>query len=250
MLNCYYSKPSDSKHPPCWIITYPRTGSNYLCAALNHTGEFDPPFQEWLNPKVEARNRPDTHLSTSWWPWLNLKEEVVYRSQIEPLLANLPKYLKIHGFDYEIFFNIEHRQEIEKRLPGIKFIRLRRRNQIACAVSYYLATHTQVFECLEAEREKHASIPVPINKDELKKNREWVYWWDKYWDEFVEGADHLEVFYEDLVTGTETVSKVHAYLGIKPFWAERVLPIIGEKKLKHPQTQELIAILESEQCQL
>ncbi|MHA2427497.1 MAG: hypothetical protein ACXADB_05700 [Candidatus Hermodarchaeia archaeon] len=180
---------------------------------------------------------------------MNLKEEVVYRSQIEPLLANLPRYLKIHGFDYEIFFNIEHQQEIEKRLPGIKFIRLRRRNQIACAVSYYLATHTQVFECLEKEREKHASIPVPVNIDELKKHREWVYWWDVYWEEFVKGADCLEIFYEDLVSDIEIIRKVHAYLGIEPFWAEQVLPVIGEKKLKHPQTQELIEILERETCQ-
>jgi len=225
------------------MLTYPRVGSNYLCAALNHTGQFKPPFQEWINPRVSARNEPDCHLTTTWEPWLKIKEEFAYHEDVGLLLDNLPRHLKVHNFDYSLYFNLEHVDEIQKKLPDIKFIRLRRRDQIACAVSYYLATNTGVFESLDHHVMKHSSISVPIDKDELLKCRQWVYWWDKYWEDFVNGTDHIEIFYEDLVSDIEVIQKAHSYLGISVSWAKRVMPIIGERKLKHPQTNELISIL-------
>jgi LPS sulfotransferase NodH len=230
------------------MLTYPRTGSNYLSAALNHTGKFKPTFQEWFNPEVQARERPDAHLTTTWWPWLNLKEETVYHTKVEPLLENLPRYLKVHNFDYDLYFKIEHREEIIKRLPGIKFIRLRRRSRIECTVSYYLAMQTQIFECLEPD--KHAAISVPVDKEKLNTYFQWIYWWDKYWDDFVDGIDHLEVYYEDMVADIEVLRQIYTYVGLKPALLEKALSIIGEKKLKHPQTQELTEMLERELCRL
>ena len=108
-------------------------------------------------------------------------------------------------------------------------------------------TKTGIFESLDWHVQQHAQTAVPIIKEELIQHRSWVYWWDKYWGEFVKDIEHLEIFYEDLVSNPDVITKAHSYLGLPPHWTAFVLPIIGERKLKHPQTQELIDILKEEE---
>lgn len=106
-------------HSPCWILSNPRTGSNYLAEGLSSTGLFNPPIREWLNPQVHSRD----HLHCKWQPWLQIRaDEVLYRKNVEPLLKALPRNLKIHSFDYHLYFDWSHKHAIIDRLKNIRFI--------------------------------------------------------------------------------------------------------------------------------
>lgn len=231
-------------HPPCWILSNPRTGSNYLCNALNQTGVYTPRFEEWLNPVVGLED----HLHTRWQPWKQIKlDEVVYRTNVELLIATAPRYLKIHSFDYKRFFAWSHKHAIIKRFPAIKFIRLRRRDLLATTVSYYLALKTGIFSTSPKNVEEHAAKQVPVNVDELLKYHEWVCGWDRAWDNFVSDVEHLEIWYEDLVSDSHVVARVYEYVGLPPQRANVFVP--RDVKARHPQTPELVNLLKEILCQ-
>lgn len=227
-----------NKHAPCWILSNPRTGSNYLADALNQTGTFDPEFREWLNPIPPTQR---DHFHVRWPSWHNIKEPDS-KKRVDQFLRNLPRFMKIHSFDYQLFFDWHHKPAVEEHLPGIKFIRLRRMDLIATTVSYYLATTTGVFATADSEVvRQHKKIQVPIDVEKLLQFYRWTIEWDEAWDNFLAGTPHLELWYEELVTNRAVIEKVFDYLNLPIGRARKIVPQI--KKLQHPQTEQLIETL-------
>jgi len=214
-----------------------------LTDALNQTGRFDPEFREWLNP-LPPTNR--NHLQVKWPPWLKIPfDQVVYKKEVKPFLEHLPRYLKIHSFDYQLFFDWQHRADIQRQLPGIKFVRLRRSDLIATAVSHYLAGRTGVFATTDASLvEYHSRIRVTIDVQELLRLYKWTVGWDAAWDNFLVDQPHLEVWYEELVNETNVIKTIYEYLGVPTELVQNFQPKL--KKFKHSQTPELIALLKEQ----
>jgi len=187
-----------------------------------------------------------------WKLWSTIKPtDVVYHEKVEPLLDRLPPYLKVHCCDYHCFFKPEHYEQIIQKLPGIKFIRLRRRDLIACTASYYLAQKTKIFSATKSETvAEQASIRVEIDESLLLQYFEWMVDWDAYWEYFLPDNNYLEIFYEDLVTDPKVAQTACEYIGFPADHLEGRFSDIKEKKLQHPQTPELIETLKNNLKQL
>ena len=225
--------------PPCWILSYPRVGSNYLCGSLNQTKLFHPKVHEWINVRSDqVRDIPDNYTHTRWEPWKTIKNATK-----TDLMNEMPRNLKVHCFDYRLYFSQEDAKAISEKLPDIKFIRLQRKDLVACAASYYLARETKIFASLKSDVVEHANTTVKLNHERIMECYGWVQNWDTEWDRFVKKTNHLDVFYEDLVSGTSTLKQIFEFLGIPTSMVKRIVPRIQEKKLNHPQTQEIIDVI-------
>jgi LPS sulfotransferase NodH len=224
---------------PCWILSYPRTGSSFLASSLNFTGLYDPICIEWLNPAVDKRDTEIAHQTVQWKPWHNIPPDII-KDNITLLLRELPLNLKIHVFDYKIWFTKEHLAEI-RQLLGLQIIRLRRRDILSATASYYLADATNVYAALnEEEVAKHAQIDIPIDKEKLLQYYQWMKEWDNECGELLDGIPHEEVFFEELFHNSELnreeLFRVHGILKIPEDRTLVSLPKILDQKLRHPQT--------------
>ena len=228
-----------TKAKPCWIFSYPRTGSSYLASSLNFTGLYDPICIEWFNPTVEKRDTEIAHQTVQWKPWHNIPPEMI-KDDVTLLLRELPLNLKIHVFDYKIWFTKEHLTKIYKSL-GIQIIRIRRRDVVAATASYYLADATNIYAVENEEQvAKHAHIEVPVNENKLWICYNWMKVWDRECGELLDDVSHLVVFFEDLFDengiNKEELLRIHNILGIPEEKTLISIPKILDRKLNHPQT--------------
>lgn len=196
--------------PGVWVLSYQRTGSTYLCALLNQIG---------FNPGL------DEHLHVS--------------KQIDP--DRLPRNNKVqpHQFAYRALAL----SDVLEQHPGTRFILLRRRDLVACAVSLYLAERTGVWSVHNARDAEKLSGQDVIRLDErwLMSCYKRVRRDDGYWQQQLDalGLNAHELVYEDVVSGpVDAVAGVYEWLGL----GREVAGLIGQvtnrrQSVYRPETQ-------------
>lgn len=161
--------PARPKLPGVWVLSSPRTGSYYLCALLNRIG-FDPPLKEWCHHEIKQR------------------------------INDPPRNNKIHTFQ------LGHRgvsiEGVLEEYPDTRFVLLRRRDHIACAVSNYIGMHTHMLLITsEQQAEVYARLkPIPFDEQRMLKCYARVQEEGRFWSRHMDalGVRYHTVFYEDL----------------------------------------------------
>lgn len=233
----YVPKPQQRKlfQKPVWVLCHWRSGSYYLTNLLNTTNLFHPIFDEWF------RGGYDLDLEHWKRPWPPYRKNP--NADKEWLLRHLPPYMKTFYVNYEsLGFTDEDSHLISKKyLPGIRFILLRRRDQVGSAVSFYIADYTDWWMVNTPEEvRQQASIKVPIDYSKLLDAYDQTLTWWSQWDRFLEGHEYLDVYYEDLVSSTHEMDRILEYLGIRT----GVYYECTTMKIQHPQTARIRALLE------
>lgn len=173
--------------PGVWVLSYQRTGSYYLCAMLNQLG-FSPPLDELYHPSKQAD------------------------------LTMPPRNNKTHPS--QLAYRGMTLSDVIEQLPNTKFIVIRRRDLVACAVSLYLAGRTNtwwVTSDQEADRLARRQR-IPLDDRGLMRSYERVRHDDVHWCQELEslGIDYHEVFYEDLTEKpTEAIAKILSFIGVE-----------------------------------
>lgn len=194
--------------PPTWILGSPRVGSSYYISLLNSTEIFRPQFVE--------------HFHNSMWD--------------EKWLRFSPRYNKVHA-------GVFHRRvcdvDLEEKLPGIKYILLRRKDCVASAVSHYFSKKLNQFTVSAKDRDMVKTHEVEYDEDSILKLYHFHRKSHVGWDEYLSTREYLEFDYEDLVDDPRgVVGRTLNYLGVS---GEANLndPQI-QIKLRHPQKEEFI----------
>lgn len=161
----------------CWLLSSPRTGSNYLSVLLNETGLFpnhtgkDRAFDEWL--------------------------DIWYKMSKEAFLHNPPKHLNIHYAQFNKVFGRNDKSYIDSITPNTRYVVLKR-DTISQAVSFYIAKQTHTWRVYNDEqRETFLQRNVPVNMDELVKDYNYISQFRNCWGEFEEAEGTVVVDYED-----------------------------------------------------
>jgi LPS sulfotransferase NodH len=201
---------------PTWILSSQRTGSGYLCSVLgNATGAL------WREV-FSARS--------------------IVKSDFRDKSGNiqfLPKYAKIHAFQFFDFFKKKDYESIFNILPSLKLIRLKRRDLIAQTVSLYISQETNKYT--KFSNTNYINIKINIEEKKLLKIYMKNINQEKEWKKFTKIADHFVFFYEDLFG--EKMIDLFKYLDIEVGLVSKAISHTTNKKTNHPQTEELKAVL-------
>lgn len=154
---------------------------------LNGVG-FSPPLKEWYHYKQKKR---------------------------EP---HLPRNNKVHP-DQMPSWRGDTFPSLLAHHPDTRFVLLRRRDLIACAVSRYLAMRSETWWVHSDQhvRKLRAIQSIPISDKDLLDNYRLTIEHDQYWQRELESRDvsSVQVFYEDLVDHTEfQLERVFKFIGI------------------------------------
>ena len=192
----------EKEKEPCWIICTPRSGSTYLSHILNNSGDFTSNFSEYLGWKRGQFLSP-TNLEVSAPKFCKVLHVHLNRIFYEPnRLENIP-FNDIQQF---LKPSMDARKYIEKCLPGIRFILLKRRDKIAQAVSYCMTSaisacnHTSYFNILTEESQiEFKNTEILISDDELLSYYNTILKYENVWDDFIVGSDNIfNIYYEDI----------------------------------------------------
>ena len=213
---------------PVWILCYQRTGSHLLADLLNRTESFDPIFEEWMNIYQT--------LLPKWPLWNDLNIGLKDR------LRTLPQFCTVHRHHFSDFFRDDHRPLIDQNLPGIKYIRLRRKDAMAVAVSIYIARKTDshiLTSKKQQEAQKYRSIKYSRKYllQIYNAHKDLYYCWDNYLEE----GEALDIDYDDLDNDLYgTMKKVYDFVGIdrKPVLESGIF------RSDHPMKQVYYEILQ------
>jgi trehalose 2-sulfotransferase len=194
------------------IITTPRTGSSYLCQRLESTGIAG-------CPREHLRHPTET---------LTLECGFDYVRLLRHLMATQTTPNGVFGTKLISHFLRDHLQartrEMMDLLAGLSFIRLKRRDVAAQAVSIYLARRTNVWHLHSPEeRESYTrSIEQEFDAGDVDFEEIQVYyqsmldqesWIDRLLDEL--GASPLVVDYDALIAAPrDTVRRILDHLGL------------------------------------
>jgi LPS sulfotransferase NodH len=222
----------------CWILCTERTGSTYLADLLNSTGI-------WGDQSTNdvATGRVD-----------RFTEYYCDRFFDPAHLEVLPRFNKITWWQFTNYFSEDF--EVEAHLPDIRFVRLKRDDTKAVAVSYYIAKRFAQWLSekygLAEERwnvhqqsvlEEFQKVEIPINRFELKRLYQKAQEDRFLWDGFLRGREFLEFDYQDLLsTPMQVVENVLVYINAEgsPDLDWPKLPL----KAVHPIRAKLRAALE------
>lgn len=206
---------SDEPHPATLayaIITTPRTGSSYLCQLLEST-------QLAGFPREHLRHPTET---------LTLECGFDYVRLLRHLMATQTTSNGVFGTKLISHFLRDHLRahtsEMKELLAGLHFIRLKRHDTAAQAVSIYLARHTNVWHLHSPEeRESYTrSIEQGFDAGDVDFEEIRVYyqsmleqesWIDRLLDEL--GVSPLLVDYDELIAAPQTtVRSILEHLGL------------------------------------
>ena len=178
---------------------------------------------EWLEG---GHDKP--HWKRDWKPFQAEKN-----ANKQWLLQRLPPYAKVFYQHWSsLHFSDRDSYKVAECLPGIRYVLLRRRDQIGTAVSFYIAINTKKWFL--------SNDAIDVNRETLLNVYDQTLTWWNAWDDYLYGNDYLEVYYEDLVSDTAEINRILNYLEIqRKVNYERVT-----KQNQHPQKQEIRSILE------
>lgn len=194
------------------IITTPRTGSSYLCQLLESTGIAG-------LPREHLRHPTET---------LTLECGFDYVRLLRHLMATQITSNGVFGTKLISHFLRDHLQahtgEMMELLAGLNFIRLKRRDIAAQAVSIYLARHTNVWHLHSPEERESYTRSIEQGFDagdvDFEEIRGYYLsmldqesWIDRLLDEL--GGSPLVVDYDALIAAPrETVRRILDHLGL------------------------------------
>jgi LPS sulfotransferase NodH len=218
MLKIY---PPTIKFKPCWILANPRSGSTYLLTLLNLTGFFDKRI----------------FIQGDYGVGGSFEEYGMDEYFDEYYLTQPPPYNKIH---YEQWYKYFKNAHIERYLPNIKYVRVRRHNFLDMAISWHFAKITQRWNL---HRKKDLKWFQELKEDKLPYDFHDICKWYKHskilytiWDTYLQDREFLSFESEDIVENPlETLNEVLQYIGYTgPF---KKIDLQHEKmslKLDHP----------------
>jgi len=230
--------------PPCWILTNPRSGSNFLCSLLANTKlfeekSFDPIFSEKFVEFFNI-NKNKSPLFSSPMPIgeKSIKNRIkksknTLKAEISSGKFTLNKYSKVHRYKYTELhkFTDKDRHIIEKKLPGIKYIHLIRKDIVSRVISDYFLIMSGVHHIVEntaentftfqqsievrnvilpfesCQKDLYQYTKIPFIKDLV------LYYYNvqkKYqneWYKYLDNIDYFEVEFDDLINSPEKVLK-------------------------------------------
>lgn len=201
--------------PPMWILSNPRVGSSYLASFLNcikrtaclRFNLFLPPFQEYyLDP--DQATRP------------------------------LPYYNKIHVHHFHKYLS---NTVLEDCLPGIRYVRLVRRDYAAVAVSHFLARKLSQFVIQRCQKDQLRVDHVDYDYKEILDLDQQAKDWDGFWDSYLVAREHLFLEYEELVDDpAATIDRVMKFSGHSGKYWVNWDSVFIMTKMEHPQKREFI----------
>jgi len=196
------------------ICTVQRTGSTRLCELLRNTGVAGWPaeyFVRWNGPDDYRGRFPGTDQEFFRWArWQASTENgacgiKVMGNQIELACRRLAP---IVGLD-----DAPMREIIEAWLPGVRFIRLSRRNRVRQAISLYRQHATGVSHLRQGEGAPEAPI---FSYQGIDGCLDFVKYSESVWDRFFgDKQPDLELEFDDVVEdGPAVVKKICGLVGV------------------------------------
>ena len=179
---------------PIWILTYARSGSNFLCDLLNKSNYFNSSFKEWLKEYIEyEKGIPITPLQT------DLNNYILDDKIIKQLFnqKGWPNYNKVIRSQY-IRSGLKDNENIE--LKDIKYIHLKRNDLVERSLSYYYASETNTWCC--NEKNKSVEIKFDVKQAYLFYNFLKIFH-DNNWKKFLQDKEFIEVDFNKLINNTK-----------------------------------------------
>ena len=201
---------------PCWIVTYMRSGSTYLCRLLNSTGTFDPIFCEHY---IGGKSKMPPELPPAFNKMMNFQYMVESR-----------RYTVLHEY-----------------YPNMAFVYLRRRDIVAATISQYFIAKTKIANINQINAPKRLSnyqeLDIGYNKSRLIK----LYYHKlveyHFWDHFLQDKEHLEVYTKTFLVPEAQVARIMDFIGVDFPWGINWEDPSLTAKLEHPKKEEYTAWL-------
>jgi LPS sulfotransferase NodH len=178
---------------PAWILCNPRCGSSYLCELLNNTRKFEPvkkgrPFGEWLK----------------------------YYESLSDIAPNPPIFNKCTRRQFVALIGEMPREQFESLLPACRYILIHRKDLYAQAVSMYIAKCTDQYHLFSQNaRAEYLNQQIDFNEEMILKMYKDACAYPTAWSTFLNGADYLQIYYEDLISDpAATLNKVCRHLDV------------------------------------
>lgn len=184
---------------PVWILCTPRSGSTYLSKIMNSTKNFNPPFAEYLGWKKNLFMNPES-----------LKENPpVFCKALHVHLNRIffdPSYLK--DVEHNNYLQtkkppLEAKTILEKSLPNLRFVWLKREDVIGQTVSYCIASEaskTKSFFNMDSKKKQQEFLDMPlcITDELLLSFYKTVLKYNDIWMDFIGSSDVFFIKYEEI----------------------------------------------------
>jgi LPS sulfotransferase NodH len=221
----------------CWLLCTERTGSTYLSDLLNSTCI-------WGDKSTNDPVTDQVDRFTEYYCDRFFKKDY---------LIDLPRFNKMTWNQFINRFPKDF--SIESYLPDVKFVRIKRQNSVAVAVSLYIARRFTGWLAQDygfsgarwnvhdsSVLEKFTSVEISINQKELHdcllKAKQDQFLWDNY----LRSRDFMDIEYQDVLNKpVEIVHGILNYIGAEgsPDLSWSKLPM----RMYHPIKPKLTAIL-------
>ena len=207
---------------PIFICTTPRTGSSFLCEALEQTGCFGA-IREWLHPaNIDAEKREldlDPAESTEAVlreaaekgaePTEGFTAKVSWQQFSEFILELRRSHVELAG--------LGDREILERYFPSAMFIYLYREDRLTQAISAARAFVEEYWLDYGQEHDRIEDFPFNYHllHDSLAQLTAWDANWCAYWVAIK--AEPLRVSYEEIFGNLEeTIARLLAFCGCQP----------------------------------
>ena len=188
-------------HTTYVICSSPRSGSTLLCRGLWDTGLAGAPH-EYFHQK---KHMPE--LSKRW----GVQD---FNAYLGALLRFRTSENGVFGFKahYEQFQLLTQHVDLNQTFPGLKYIRIKRRELIRQAISLEKSIQTKQWSSEEAVQDA-----ATYDYEQIKKRIDMILDSEQGWDHYLEQQkiNHLTLHYEDFVGDyAQSIKSVLKYLGI------------------------------------
>ena len=201
-----------------------RSGSIFLCKFLEYVGKYeDDEFYERFNPNrpVTLKKYYNRFPIYNYPTWKNgnvrKKRDIFFKHVINK--GKLPAHLKIMR---DQFFETcglmdSDKDVIERELPNLRYIFIRRSDVLRITISHYFAIKTGRWVLPEKDRNDYFLHKIRFNEKEIVNLYHSVYKYvvENNWDKYLTNSDHLLIDFDILIRNPlATFKQVLAYLGI------------------------------------
>ena len=187
----------------CWILTHPRSGSYFLCDLLNQT--------KTLSYKIDE-----------YWSgnYLSYNNRIPYCNKVTH-----PITLK---------FNIN---EIENKIPNIKYIKLSRKDIFKTAISYYFVQKNKAWTLEQLSKKKKIESRIKFEESEALDAFQKCMNFKNFWKAELKEKNFLEIYFEDLIQNPQNiVDKILDYFEINQ--KIKIKPLVEKFKMTYPLSNE------------
>jgi LPS sulfotransferase NodH len=240
-----------------WVLANYRNGSIFLCRFLNKVGGYNREFYERFNPLRPSTLKvfyKDSFLKNNYKKWergnLSERRKLFLTHVIEKNL--LPPRIKImrDQFMETCGLTDQDKDLIESKLPGLKYIFIKRTDCFSITISHYFSLKTGWWVLKPEDKRKYLETNVEFDEKELLTlyKRIKYYIEDNNWDKYLADSDYLYIDFDDLIKNPAvTFSKVLAYLGIDKGLVdiERLMNAYEFIPTKRPETVEYVERLKN-----